>query len=146
LTVGSATVNESLLRLAAGRRLMTDDRGLPTETVGVLGSPFDFTDQRALGDLQLDTAFTDLVRDADGMARIELAQSDGSRRVTVWLDEGFPWVMAYTGDTLRSESHRRTAIALEPMSCPPDALRSGTDLVRIGPGQQWKASWGITPG
>jgi aldose 1-epimerase len=31
------------------------------------------------------------------------------------------------------------------MTCPPDALRSGTDLVRMEPGASWQATWGITP-
>jgi aldose 1-epimerase len=31
------------------------------------------------------------------------------------------------------------------MTCPPDALRSGVDLVRLEPGETWGAAWGITP-
>ncbi len=31
------------------------------------------------------------------------------------------------------------------MTCPPDAFRSGRDLVILAPGQSWPGSWGIRP-
>jgi len=34
-------------------------------------------------------------------------------------------------------------VAVEPMSCPPDAFRSGTDLVVLRPRGRWTGSWGI---
>ena len=60
------------------------------------------------------------------------------------MDRHFRYVMAFTGDTLEPDRRRR-AIAVEPMTCPPDALRSGADLVRLEPGAKWDGSWGITP-
>ncbi len=51
--------------------------------------------------------------------------------------------MVFSGDTLEP-AQRRTALAVEPMSCPPDAFRSGTDLVALHPGGRWTGSWGIT--
>ena len=65
--------------------------------------------------------------------------------VTVWMDEHFGYVMAYTADTVEPAGRRRQAMAIEPMTCPPDALRSGTDLVRLEPGASWRATWGIAP-
>ena len=62
---------------------------------------------------------------------------------TLWLDESYRYVMAFTGDTLDPERRRR-AIALEPMTCPPDALRSGTDLIRLAPGTTWTGRWGLS--
>jgi aldose 1-epimerase len=53
--------------------------------------------------------------------------------------------MCFTGDTLEDQGRRRRAIAVEPMSCPPDALRSGRHLVVLEPGQNWLASWGLRP-
>ena len=93
---------------------------------------------------RLDTGFTGLRRDADGRARVELDHPDGAGGVTLWADERFGYVMVYTGDTLDAD-HRRTALAVEPMTCPPDAFRSGTDLVVLRPGARWTGSWGITP-
>jgi aldose 1-epimerase len=60
----------------------------------------------------------------------------------IWGDEAFGWFQVYTGETLKEEERRRS-LAVEPMTCPPDALRSGTDLVVLEPGASWAGSWGI---
>ena len=52
------------------------------------------------------------------------------------------WVQVFTGDALAG-AHRRAAVAIEPMSAPPDAFNSGTDLLRIEPGQVVTHRWGI---
>jgi aldose 1-epimerase len=51
----------------------------------------------------------------------------------------------FTGDSLHGERHRRS-VAIEPMTCPPDAFRSGRDMVVIKPGDTWRGAWGIRPG
>ena len=48
----------------------------------------------------------------------------------LWVDAGFPYLMVYTGDTLGEVQRRRRAVAIEPMTCPPNALRTGTDVHR----------------
>ena len=108
------------------------------------GTEFDFTSGRLIGSTKLDTAFTDLRRDSAGVASVELDHPGASRSVSVWLDERFPYLMAFTADTVEP-SRRRRSIALEPMSCPPDALRSGTDFARLEPGGHWTGQWGIAP-
>ncbi len=144
LSVGTPTVDVARLTLPAAQRLLTDERGLPTGRIPVDGTEFDFTGGRMIGVTRLDTGFTELRRDSDGRARVELDHPDGACGVTLWMDERFGHVMIYTGDTL-VEADRRRAVAVEPMSCPPDALRSGSDLVVLRPGARWTASWGITP-
>jgi galactose mutarotase-like enzyme len=145
LTVGSAVIDTVRLTLPGQRCLVTDERGLPTGDTIVAGSELDFTTGRRIGPTQLDTAFTGLARDGHGVARVELDDTETGRGATVWLDERFGYVMAYTADTVEPAGRRRQSIAIEPMTCPPDALRSGTDLVRLEPGASWRASWGIVP-
>jgi aldose 1-epimerase len=145
LTLATPTIDSTSLAIPARRRLVTDERGLPTTTSSVSGSELDFTAPRWIGSTHLDTAFTDLKRDADGMARVDLDDAAVGRGVTLWMDEHFGYVMVFTGDTLEPASRRRTSIAVEPMTCPPDALRSGIDLVRLEPGASWAGRWGITP-
>lgn len=41
-----------------------------------------------------------------------------------------PWVQVYSGEKLQ-----RQGLAVEPMSCPPDAFNSGTDLILLQPGK-----------
>jgi aldose 1-epimerase len=144
LTVGTPTVDLARLTLPAQRRFVTDIRGLPIGDAPVNGTALDFAGGRPIGAIELDTAYTDLVRDDEGIARITLDGPVGGRGVTVWMDAHFPYVMAFTGDTLAPE-RRRHAIAIEPMTCAPDALRTGNDLIRLSPGVEWRATWGITP-
>ncbi len=144
LTVGTTAVDQARLRVPARRRLVTDDRGLPTGSVAVSGTEYDFTGGRPVGVTRLDTAFCDLSRDGDGRVRVELDHPDGDAGVTLWADERFGYLMVFTGDTL-DEGSRRTALAVEPMTCPPDAFRSGSDVTVLRPGARWAGSWGITP-
>jgi aldose 1-epimerase len=138
-------IDEALLSVPARRRLITDERGLPTGDEGVAGTAFDFLTTRPIDQTRLDTGYTDLVRADDGRAWAEVAAADGSRVVGLWADDAFPYLMVYTGDTLAPASRRRQGIAIEPMSCPPNALRSGSDLVGLEPGSRWTGSWGIAP-
>ena len=146
LTAGTDTVDGAILHVPARQTLDLDDRGLPTGVLTpVEGTEFDFTGSRFVGPAVLDTAYTGLERDADGRARASLDVPGGVTGATLWVDAAFPYLMVYTGDTLAEKHRRRRAVAIEPMSCPPNALRTGKDLVNLEPGQQWTARWGIVP-
>ncbi|MFJ6216896.1 aldose 1-epimerase family protein [Streptomyces sp. NPDC092296] len=144
LTIGTDLVDDAVLTVPGRRRLRTDEEGLPVGVEDVEGTPYDFRAARPIGGLHLDTAFTELERDADGRAVVRLAHPSGEYGTDLWLGEGTRVVQLYTGDTL-AEGERRRSIAVEPMSCPPDAFRSGTDLVELAPGEQHVLRWGISP-
>ena len=93
----------------------------------------------------LDTAFTGLVGDDRGQVGAVLRDPRSGRCLRLWTDATFRYLMVFTGDTLQPPEHRRRAVAVEPMTCPPDALRSGRDLIAIEPGGQWHGTWGIDP-
>jgi aldose 1-epimerase len=145
LRAGTERIDDAALVLPAGRRLALDARSLPTgEVLSVEGTELDFTAGRLIGTTQLDTAFTDLHRGADGIARASLGDPVSGRGVELWMDEGFRYLMCFTADTVEPERRRR-AVAIEPMTCPPDAFRSGTDLIVLEPGETWEGSWGLRP-
>ncbi|MEV6106970.1 gluconokinase, GntK/IdnK-type [Streptomyces sp. NPDC051940] len=145
LTVGTDLVDTALLTVPARDLLRTDDRGLPVGTEPVDGTPYDFRTARPIGGLRLDTAFTGLDRNSDGRAVVRLAHPSGLRGVDLWLGEGARYVQAYTGDTLSQPERRRRGVAVEAMSCPADAFRSGTDLTRLEAGATHVLRWGLTP-
>ena len=62
------------------------------------GTEYDFRRPRPIGATQLDTAFTGLERGADGLARVELADPDGDSGVVLWVDDGYRYLMLFTGD------------------------------------------------
>lgn len=100
--------------------------------------PSDFLEPRVVGDVELDTCFTDLQRDDDGMARARFGAT------TVWVDRAFPYLMAFSADTLGPEERRRS-LAIEPMTCAPDAFNTGKGLLVLRPGASWSGVWGIAP-
>ncbi len=146
LTVGTGTVDEAFLHLPAATRLETDDRGIPTGTRrDVAGTPFDFRRPRLVGDLRLDTVFGDLDEDHDGRHRVVLASPDASSSLNVWMDRSFAYVMVFTGDTL-APARRRRGLAVEPMTCAPDAFNNHLGLGVLAPGATAHSTWGIQPG
>ncbi|MFI8280178.1 aldose 1-epimerase family protein [Streptomyces sp. NPDC085929] len=145
LAVAPRTVDGMLLTVPARTWLRTDDRGLPVASEPVAGTPNDFGAPRPIGPQRLDTAFTDLRREADGRAVVRLAEPSGAYGCDLWLGEGADFVQVFTGDTL-PEPHRRRSVAVEPMSCGPDAFRCDTERVRLEPGARHTLQWGIAPG
>jgi aldose 1-epimerase len=146
LTVGTPTVDTTTLRLPAHRRLVADSRGLPTGEVAVDGTDFDFTAGRPVASMVLDTGYTDLDRGDDGRARVVLGRPDGDVGLTLWVDETFDYLMVFTGDTVEPAGRRRRSVAVEPMTCPPNAFASGNGIIRLEPGAAWTGSWGIVAG
>jgi aldose 1-epimerase len=144
LTVG-IPVDEVQLTIPASRGVTTDDRALPVGEQDVAGTEFDFTVGRPVGATRLDTCFTGLARGSDVRSRARLDSDDGERSVEVWADEAFGYLQIYTGDTLDPASRRRQAVAIEPMTCPPNAFASGVDVIRLEPGASWSGAWGIKP-
>jgi aldose 1-epimerase len=145
LTVASETVDGAILQVPARHTLDLDDRGLPTGALTLVqGTDRDFTAARFVGPAVLDTAYTSLERDVEGRAWASLDAPDVGG-AALWVDPGFPYLMVYTGDTLTEIQRRRRAVAIEPMTCPPNALRTGKDVIDLQPDQEWSARWGIVP-
>lgn len=140
LVAGSGHVDDWTFELGAEQYLeVTADRLLPIETRPAVGTPFDFRSPRAIGDLFIDHAFTELGGEGKAFARLVAADGEG---VQISWDNTHRWVQVHTAD--RPEPHlNRSGLAVEPMTCPPDAFNSGTDLVVIPPGGQFAANWSI---
>lgn len=142
LSPGEGLIDDCTLELDAATRILTDQkRQLPTGREPVEGTPFDFRSPRRLDDARVDYAFTDLARDAQGRAWTRLRAGDGSC-AELWVDETYPFVELYTGDTL-SPARARRGLGTEPMTCAPNAFQSGEGLVRLEPGDSFTATWGV---
>ncbi len=142
LSPGAGPVDGCTLELPAATRIRTDpERQLPTGTEPVQDTDHDFRGGHRIGPQQIDSAFTDLDRDADGLTRVRLTGADG-RCVELWVDRGYPVVEIYTADTLAPE-RRRQGLGCEPMTGPPNLLRSGVGLLRLEPGASATVSWGV---
>jgi aldose 1-epimerase len=144
LMLGRHEVDPLTLRVPGARVLVSDERGIPVGSTHVKGTDYDFREPRTIGATVLDHAFTDLERGDDGRARVELQDPDSGTALALWVDETYPYVMVFTGDPLPDVNRR--SLAVEPMTCPPNAFRSGKDLIQLEPGQSFSSTWGIDPG
>jgi aldose 1-epimerase len=135
-------VDTATLTVPAGTALSLDARRIPSGSREVAGTELDFRAGRQIGSALLDDCFCDLQADDDGRVRVTLA--DGAARVSVWMGHGCPFVMVYTGDTL-APRRRRQGVAIEPMSCAPNAFATGDGLARLEVGETHVVGWGIDP-
>ncbi|HET9840609.1 MAG TPA: aldose 1-epimerase family protein [Nocardioides sp.] len=145
LSAGSGPVDSWELTVPASRRLLPDERQLPVGEESVTGTAYDFRVARPVGDTRLDHAFGDLGRDKDGVATAVVRDPTTGRGAALWVDRHHRWLMVFSADD--GWDPPRQALALEPMTAPPDAFRSGRDLLTLAPageaGDEVSVSWGI---
>jgi aldose 1-epimerase len=142
LRVGDTPVDDLVLTVPALTRIRVDGRKLPVGAEPVVGTGFDLTSGARAGDLDLDTAFTDLGMH-DGRYEHRLTAPEGNG-VMLWADPAFRWVQVFTPSAFPIDGPRR-AVAVEPMTCGIDALNTGEGLTWLDPGESWSAAWGLTP-
>jgi aldose 1-epimerase len=144
LRVGSSGVDAWELTVPASSRLLVDEQLIPVGSESVDGTPYDFRISRPVRDTVIDHAFGELDRDASGVATVVVRDPASGDGVALWMDERHRWIQVFTAEL---DATPRLAIAVEPMTSPPDAFRSGTDLVVLAPagqdGDEFSGSWGI---
>jgi aldose 1-epimerase len=140
---GEGPVDDWSLLLPADEVLeVTPDRLLPIKRVPVDGRELDFRVERRIDAVELDHAFTRLRPDSDGLVRARVMQDESTGVECAWDPDVLPWVQVHTAD-LPDPAESRRGLALEPMTCPPDAFNSGDDLVILEPDTEHSASWTI---
>jgi aldose 1-epimerase len=143
LSAGAGSVDDWTLTLPAAEVLeVTEDRLVPTELVPV-HDEFDLRTATLIGPRFIDHAFTGFDRDADGTAAITVTAADG-HGVRVAFGPECGWAQVHTADHVVPEYHR-SGLAVEPMTCAPDAFNAGEDrgLVVLAPGAAHAAAWTI---
>lgn len=152
LVAGDGRVDDWTLELPAERVLtVTPDRLSPVDiqdVTSVEGGVFDFRASsavhgapRLIGDTFIDHAFTGLNRDVGDQARVRVLTASGAGVEMSWGPE-CPWVQVHTADNADPQESRR-GLAVEPMTCPPDAFNSGSDVIVLLPGDSHSAGWRI---
>ena len=109
------------------------DRRLPIR-LGPVTPAHDFLQPRTIETTVLDTAFTDpLTRDW------VISLSGDGRTIDVWGEATTQWAQVFTAP-------HRDSIAVEPMTCGPDAFNEGPtyrDRIMLRPGDSANAVWGV---
>lgn len=142
LAAGDGLVDELTLTVPAETRILLNDRGLPNGRVPVQGNGPDFRAGRLIGAEVIDDPFTDVQRGEGELASVTVNGPAGG--VELWAGPGFEYLQVFTGDTL-GPSARRRGLAVEPMTCPPNALATDEGLIHLDPDASIELAWGITP-
>jgi aldose 1-epimerase len=143
LLPGPSPLDTWSLELDAGSFLdVTPDRLIPLQRTSVDGTPLDYRRPRQLGKTAIDHAFTDFrTAPGEGLPRVTLRDPTGTGVAMTW-GEACSWVQLHTADHRIPERHR-IGLAVEPMTCPPNAFNSGEDLAVLLPGMTHNADWTI---
>lgn len=140
LRIGDTPVEELELTVAAGTYVDVDERLNPIGEKPVDGTRFDARGGLRVGDVDYDTAFGGVVPQ-DG-ASAWLTAPDGATLELV-QDVDWGYVQVFTTPEFPRAGGTGTAVAIEPMTAPPDALNSGQSLQWIEPGASSEGSWGL---
>jgi aldose 1-epimerase len=135
------------LVVPASRHYLVDARGLPVGDESLSGALSDLDSETglALDDVMLDDCFAGLTRQSSGNAIIRYFPGAGEiEEVELRLDPSFDYVMCYTGDTL-DEVDQRRGVAIEPMTCAPNAFVTGDGLRELSETSSFSADFVIMP-
>ena len=80
---------------------------------------------------------------ATGTGGRELFALGHCHTVEVWQEGDWEWLQVFITRIFPGPDGPMTAIAVEPMTAPADALNSGLGLRWIDPGASWSGHWGI---
>ncbi len=125
-------------------RLDADSAGLPGPTLiprqrfDVSGTEFDLRAGRPFHRVPRHATY----ERAGAPSRHSLTAPDGTT-VELHADASHRWLQLYVAEAFTADDGTRTAIALEPMTAPPNALRTGEGLHWLEPDRVWTARWGI---
>jgi aldose 1-epimerase len=139
LSTRGHALDDVTVRLPARELLVVDDKQVPLGVRPVAKSPHDLRRGKRLRKQRFDTGFTGLVT-ADGRGSAEVRTRAGGARL--WFEDTFKFLQVFTVDAL---TPGQPGIAIEPMTCAPDAFNSGAGLIVLEPGGSWRGSWGVVP-
>lgn len=146
LSAGTGTADDWTLHIPAGQVMeSTPERLLPKAQHPVedfLDGELDFRNPRTVNTTRIDHAYTALLPQEGNKAQVTVVNPSGVGVALSWDATLMPWVQAFTSDLEIPEIHR-TGIAVEAMTCAPDAFNNKQGLVNLGTGEAHRAEWSI---
>lgn len=133
LTCNLRPVDECQLTVPAGKVMEVDENLAPLRLSDVDQLDLDYRKARTIAGQEIDHAFTEL---PDGKWFVDLYDPTTGQSVRMTSNE--PWVQVYSGTLIG-----RVGVAVEPMTCPPNAFNSQTDLISLKPGEETEYHFGI---
>jgi len=132
-------VDEWALMLPSTEVLEVDlARLLPIAMRSCTEMNFDFRSSSVIGSRFIDHAF----KVNEKQARAITVLDKNKTGVLMTFDQTSKWIQIHTADRDGGPSSR-SCLAVEPMTCPPDAFRTGEDLIWLAIGDSTASSWRI---
>ncbi len=134
--VGNGSINDLALQFPGAQILEVDHRKIPT---GGKKQYTQFNRKQQIGDTQLDNCFQ--LESSDHYATILLSAPQKNFGFEIRQEVGkgkYNFLQIYTPPERRS-------IAIEPMTCAPDAFNNKMGLITLASGESISLSWSISP-
>lgn len=140
LRVGDTPTDRLTLHIDADTAHALDDTHIPRERFPVAGTRWELRTGRAAPEAPAHATFEHAGTDRELVHA--LVAPDG-RAVELRADPLFRFTQLYLADQLATDEGPRRAVAVEPMTAPPNALRSGIGMRELEPGATLRAGFGI---
>lgn len=128
------------LDMNASKVLEVDaERLLPIALRDVTDMNYDFRQGAVIGERFIDHAFN---VNESAPRIVKILGADGSG-VAMEFDDTSKWIQIHTADREGGDDSR-ICLAVEPMTCPPDAFNSGTDVIWLAAGDETSSWWAIS--
>lgn len=124
LTCNLAPLDDCVLQLPAQQVFAVDSQSNPTKLHSVDELDLDFSGLRNIGEKSIDHTF----KAESNPWEMQIIHQQQKLAVSLQSDQ--PWLQIYSGEKLN-----RQGLAIEPMSCPPNAFNSGIDVIQLTPKQ-----------
>ena len=126
-------VNKLILKIPSKESVELDDQMIPTGRL----IPAELNDHFTVGNQEFDTGFALDAR--EGIAVTEILNPELQLRINLWQETGrqkYNYLQVYIPPL-------RQSIAIEPMTCAPDAFNNEMGLIVLKPKQSFHASCGL---
>ncbi|SDU63058.1 aldose 1-epimerase family protein [Jiangella alkaliphila] len=141
LRVGDVPARDLTLTVPGRRAFRIDERNIPTGTYDLTGTGDDLRAGVRVGDGPQHACFTDL--DVTGGVVTSSLRAPDGRVVELWQEPAFGYVQMWVTDYFPGPGGPADAVAVEPMTAPPNALRTGEALRWLLPDETWTLTWGL---
>jgi aldose 1-epimerase len=128
------------LALDAELAFVLDDTHIPRSRFAVDGTAWDLRSGRPVPDAPTHAAFE---RTGSRAELVHALTAADGRRVELRADPDFRFTQLYVAPALATDDGPRRAVAVEPMTAPPNALRTGEGVRDLPPGATWSAGYDI---
>lgn len=122
--------------------IVTIDAAKLRDAAGALVDPparYDLRSGQRLSEYEADDCYGAITRGTDGCIRATVDTPAGT--LELWAREPFGWLQVYTTRGFPGVDDK--ALAIEPMTAPPNALQTGEDLIWVEPDADVQVEWGL---